>query len=133
MSENLDLVRSIYPAWERGDFSAAGWAHPAIQFVMVGGPDPGIWAGVDRMAEGWFRFLQAWEDFHVEPERYRQLDPERTLVLIRRSGRGRTSHLEVERMHSEAADLFHVADGMVTRLVHYWERARALADLGLKE
>jgi hypothetical protein len=100
---------------------------------MVGGPDPGIWAGVGGMAEGWFRFLQAWEEFHVDPEEYRQLDAERTLLLIGRSRWGRTSRLEVERMHSEAADLFHVADGAVTRLVHYWERARALADLGLAE
>jgi ketosteroid isomerase-like protein len=60
-------------------------------------------------------------------------DTERTLVLIWRSGRGRSSHLDVERMHSDAADLFHVADGLVTRLVDYWDRGRALADLGLAE
>src|SRR5947208_17137414 len=99
MSENLNLVRSIYADWERGDFSSADWAHPAIQFVMVGGPDPGIWTGIDGMAEGWFRFLQAWEDFHVEPEESRILDAERTLVLIRRSWRGWSIGLRVASMH----------------------------------
>jgi ketosteroid isomerase-like protein len=133
MSENLDLVRSIYADWERGDFSSADWAHPDIQFVMVGGPDPGTWTGVAGMAEGWFRFLEAWDDFHVEADDQRELDRTRVLALIRRSGTGHTSGLAVAQMQSLAADVFHVLDGKVMQLVHYWDRDRALADLGLEE
>jgi hypothetical protein len=132
MSENLDLVRSIYADWERGDFSRADWAHPAIQFAIVGGLDAGAWSGVDGMARGWLNFLEAWEDLHVEAEQSRELDPTRVVVLIHRSGRGRSSRLAVEEMHSLAADVFHMLDGKVMQLLHYWERDRALADLGLE-
>jgi ketosteroid isomerase-like protein len=130
-SENLDVVRSIYDDWERGEFGSTAWAHPDIEFVIVGGPDPGTWTGVAGMGRAWFDFLNAWEEFHVLADAYRELDAERVLVPIHRSGQGRTSGLDVEEMGSLAADLFHLDAGKVIRLVHYWDRERALADLGL--
>src|SRR2546425_3783877 len=131
MSENLNLVRSIYAAWERGDYSSSEWAHPEIEVVIPDGPSPGSWTGLAGLAEGWRDFLSAWEDFRVEAQEYRELDNERVLVLDNFSGRGKTSGLELGEIRSKGLRLFHVRDGKVTKLVRYLERERALADLGL--
>ncbi len=130
-SANLDLVRSIYADWERGDFSSAEWAHPEIDFVYPDGPGAATWSGVTRMAEGTRSWLSAWEDFRTEADEYRELDAERVLVLVRQSGRGKTSGIELGQMQTKGAHLYHVQDGKVTRLVIYADRGRALADLGL--
>jgi ketosteroid isomerase-like protein len=88
-SANLDLVRSMYAAWGRGDFTSAKWAHPEIEFVIADGPSPGSWTGVAGMAEGHHDFLGAWEGFRTEAEEYRELDDERVLVLAHHTGAAR--------------------------------------------
>jgi hypothetical protein len=77
MSENLDLVRSIFADWERGEYRSIRWAHPGIENEIVGGPSPGSWMGLAGMAEGWRDFLTAWEDVRFGADEYRELDGER--------------------------------------------------------
>jgi len=83
------------------------------------------------MAKGWGEFLRAWDDLRAEPEEYRELDSERVLVLVRNTGRGKASGVDVGEIHSKAANLFHVNDGKVTKIILYWDRENALVDLGL--
>ena len=130
--ENVELVRSIFAAWERGDYSSAEWAHPEIEFVIADGPTPGSWTGVAAMAEAWREALSAFEELRAEADEYRALDDERVLVLMHFSGRGKTSGLEVGDIQMKGANLFHVRGGKVTRLVTYWDRERAFADVGLE-
>ena len=87
MSGNLDLVRSILTANERGDYSSMKWAHPDIEFVVADGPSPGRWSGRAGMTEGWLDMANAWEELRTTADEYRQLDGERVLVQLRRSGR----------------------------------------------
>jgi ketosteroid isomerase-like protein len=127
-SANLDLVRSIAAAWERGDYSSVEWADSEIQFVIADGPEPGRSTGLTGLAPSLRDFQSAWHEYHSEVVEYRELDDERVLVLTYASGRGKASGLEIGQMR---ANVFHVRGGKVTRLVAYWDRERALADLGL--
>ena len=132
MSENLDLVRSIFAAWGRGDYSKADWADPEIELVAVDGPEPGSWSGLAGMANAWRDFLCTWDAWRVEAEQYREVDEERVLVFGTFCGRGKTSGFELGEIGTHGANLLHIRDGKITRLVIHWDRDRALADLGLE-
>jgi ketosteroid isomerase-like protein len=129
--ENVEVVRSIFADWERGDFTVTEWAHPEIEFVVADGPSPGRWIGLTGLADSWRDFLSAWEEVRQDPEEYRELDSERVLVLVHLTARGKTSGLEIGQMRTEGAGVFHVRGGKVIRLVYYLVREHALADLGL--
>jgi ketosteroid isomerase-like protein len=132
MSENLDLVRSIYADWERGDFGSAEWADADIEVVVVDGPEPGRWHGLGGMAEAVRRFLTEWQDFTIEVVQARELADGRILMLVRHTGRGRTSGMDLARVVG-GANVLNIRDGKVIRFTAYWDRDRALADLGLEE
>ncbi len=129
-SHNLDVVRSIYDGWQCGDFSRSDWAHPEIEFVYVGGPEPAEGRGIAAMDELWREWLRDWDGFRAEPVEYRVIDTHRILVLVRNRGRGRLSGLDLE--ERSVGNYFELDDGRVTKLVVYLDGARALADLGLE-
>jgi ketosteroid isomerase-like protein len=122
-------VRSILAAWARGDFSSSDWADEDIEFVIAEGPAPGRWHGLAGLSEGFRGLVNAWDDYRVEGVDYLELDGERVLVSIRPTGRGKSSGLELGQTLTIAANLFEVTDGKVTRLVLYFDRDRALAEV----
>lgn len=75
-SVNLDLVRSILAAWQRGDFSSAEWADHNIEFVLADGPDHETARGLAGMAEAWRGTLGIWEGYRTEADEVRELDGE---------------------------------------------------------
>ena len=133
MSENVELVRSIYADWERGDFSATEWLHPGIEFAMARcrlAPGRGL--------PGWQRprtqLLSAWRTCAPFRRNTGEFVLRRAvLVLIHHRGRGKTSGLELGQMQTKNAALFHVRDGKrMTCFVAHGTASRT-ADLGLSE
>ena len=131
MSSNVDLVRSIYAEQKRGELNPTAWAHPAIELVFADGPSPGSWTGVDGMVEGWRAYLDAWDDYYSEPVEMRELDEERVLVFDQVRGRAKASGVDLGQISAYGADVWHVRAGKVVRIAIYFERERALADVGL--
>jgi len=135
VSSNLDLVRSMYTAFERGDFTNADWADPAIEYVIAEGPEPRTFRGLAGLAEAMRNLFGDFEDVSAEAEEYRELDASHVLVLARGFGRGRRSGVSASPdspFSSRVAEVFEVHGGKVTRIVVYYDRDRALADLGLE-
>ena len=130
---NVDLVRAVCTPWERGDFSSVEWAHPEIEFAFVDGPTPGTWTGLAAMNDAWRETLTAFESLDVKVEQYLPLDDERVLVLMHNTGRGKASGFDLGQLTNRGANLFHVREGKVTKLVLYFDREAALEALGLSE
>ena len=75
----------------------------------------------------------AFDAYRVITDEYREVAEGRVLVLNHAIGRGKASGLDLARLEvpEKGANLFHIRDGKVTRLVLYWRAERAFADLGL--
>ena len=130
--ENLKLVRSILAKWERGNFAWVDWAHPLIEYAIADEPGADVGWGPAAMARKWREFLTAWDDYRVAADEYRELDDERVLVALTAQGRGKASGLDIRATGGRrSATLFHLREGKVTRLVSYFDRNRAFADVGL--
>jgi ketosteroid isomerase-like protein len=132
MPENLDLVRSIYADWGRGDYSAVEWADPDIEFCMVDGPEPGRWRGVAAMRAAWQRVLSGFVGFSTKGTRYEELVDGRVLAVTRFVGQAKLSGLDLSQMPDDQAAIFSVDNGRVTRIELHWDTAGLRADVGLE-
>ena len=77
--------------------------------------------------------LSPWDRYRGRVEEYRELEAERVLVLTHASGRGKVSGLELDALSTQQAQVVHVRDGKVTKILVYYDRERTIADLGLSE
>ena len=130
--ENVEIVRSSYDAFNRGDLGAFLQAlDPNVEWYL---PEGGINVGTRRghqavreLVEG---FLEVWDPMHFEPERFFDVDDQRVLVFVRVSATGRGSGAQVE---IRATHEFTIRDELVVRFKVYGNRAEALEAVGLSE
>jgi hypothetical protein len=127
-SPNLELVRSIYSSWQRGEHRY--WADPEIQYITVGLSDSFARHGTQAV-ESFRGWLSAEIDWKATAHNYLELDSERVLVPYRFGPRGEALGPARGSARMEGATLFELREHRVTRIIQYFDRNRAFADLGL--
>lgn len=129
--ENVDLVRSIFEPGERGDFGDARWADREIEYTIVDGR-AGQLQGTRGISRGYANLaaMGAVRDPCRPIPRAGQ--PTGSCADVRPRAR-QSSGMALEALSSVGAQLVHIRDGKVTGVDVYYDRHRALADLGLEE
>jgi hypothetical protein len=83
------------------------------------------------MAESFRDWLGNWSALKAAAEEYLALDREHVLVRYQSEPPGTTSGPGQAPGRAQGATLFHVRASRVTRIVQYYDRERAFADLGV--
>jgi uncharacterized protein len=133
MSEsNVEIVRSAYDAWNRGDFEAgARLFDPSIEWSTPPNlPDAGTWRGEDEVRRGIGELLESFAELRVDVHELLAADDGRVVAIVRYSGRGMDTGVAVEGAGVDA-QVWTVRDGKIVRVTMYSGTADALEAAGL--
>jgi ketosteroid isomerase-like protein len=129
--ENVERVRQAVEAINHGDFEAAlDGAHPDIEWQTLDAfPDAGTYHG----PEGLRAFFQTWLDtfrgLRLHLEKCEAVDEDRVIAMVRVSGEGAGSGVEVA--SPPFFQLFEFRDGLLIRGRMFQTESEALEAAGL--
>jgi ketosteroid isomerase-like protein len=128
--DNVEIVRSIYAAWERDGFpTRSELLDPEIEYVNpVGAVEPGTRRGLEAFHRAVQKVLEGWETWQMEPEAFESAG-DQVAVVVRYRARGRESGVEVEGRESA---LWTLRDGRVVRYAWFHGPADAFEAAGLR-
>jgi hypothetical protein len=130
--ENVDIVRSVFSALNRGDLETGlGFADPEIVVDATRRVfNPTTYTGVEGLRQMQADLDEVWEEFRFE--RFELIDAgDRVVVIGHLRGKGKSSGVEVEQ---PIAGIWTVRDGRVVRIeIGYTDPREALEAAGLEE
>jgi ketosteroid isomerase-like protein len=128
--ENVELVRSVFEAYNRRDFDAAlAVGHDSISWRTLFSVETDVLRGKQEIRVAWERQIEAL-DVHIDVVELTPLDETRVLAVGKWRGRGSESGAPVEQT---AVQVFTVEDGRLRSVETYASRAEALEAAGLSE
>jgi ketosteroid isomerase-like protein len=131
--ENVQLVRRAIESINRRDLDQViETAHEDFEADWSNsiGPHRGVHRGREEVRELFESFLEAWDEFHWDPQEIIEVDEARVIVVNRVRGRGRGSGVTVD---ATGAQLWTIADGKVRGVKLYQSEMDALEAAGLRE
>ncbi|HEV7461419.1 MAG TPA: nuclear transport factor 2 family protein [Solirubrobacteraceae bacterium] len=128
--DNVEIVRSIYAAWERDGFpTPSELLDPEIEYVNpAGAVEPGTRRGLEAFHRAVQKVIEGWETWQMEPEAFESAG-DQVAVVVRYRARGRESGVEVEGRESA---LWTLRDGRVVRYAWFHGPADAFEAAGLR-
>jgi ketosteroid isomerase-like protein len=129
--DNVEVVRRALEAYNERDVPLVlEMLDPDVELLPVRAVLEGT---AYRGHSGFRQFLEDmaedWEEFHPQPDSFRDLGEDRVLVAGRFCGRGKASGMEVE---TPAVWLCELREGKVMRVRFYSDEQAALEALGLE-
>ena len=126
---NVQIVKEIYDAWERGDFSSVDWADPEVEF-LIPGVDQRPQRGIEAMAGAWAQWLRAFSGFRVEAREF--IDAGDKVVVDQLfHGKGQGSGIPLEMVPGAA--VLTLRDGKVIRFHGTLTLEAALEEAGIAD
>ena len=129
--ENVEIVKTIFTAWEtRNPEAALSRIDPNVEVDVSNSSvwgDATIGRGYEALQRWILSLLEAWEPIEFFPERFIDADPH-VIVSLRITARGRTSGAPTER---RAATVYTVRGGLVLRFRAFETLAEAKKAVGI--
>ena len=129
---DIDTVKTLFAAFADRDFeAAAGILDPSLEIrpAIVGGPEGAVYRGPDGMRRFWDDVDDAWAEFRIEAEEFRELDGA-ILVLGRALARGRESEIALE---VESAWIARLRNGRIVHFQSFSNKQEAIEAAGLAD
>jgi ketosteroid isomerase-like protein len=129
-SENVDLVRAVFEAFNRRDFDEAlAFGADSISWRTLFSVETDVLRGKAQIRAAWERQIEAL-DVHIDVLELTPLDATRVLAVGKWRGRGSESGIPVEQT---AVQVFTVEDGWLRSVETHASREEALKAAGLSE
>ena len=130
--ENVEIVRRIYDVVNASGLGAVGdFLHADVEAVPPSDwPEGAVVRGREQVREMARQWMETFEEFRVEPERYLDAGAENVVVYVRDSGRVRGTDTEID---THLVHVWTLNHGKVVRCQLFTDEGPALEAAGLSE